>query len=44
VGGVYREEIWGLHKPLGPGKNVGLRTEGRFQLNRVSVIGSLNGK
>ncbi len=44
VSGLYREEIFGLHKPLGPGKDVGLRTEGRFQLNRVSAIGTLNGK
>lgn len=44
VSGIYREEVFGLHKPLGPGKDVGLRTEGRFQLNRVSAIGSLNGK
>jgi hypothetical protein len=44
VSGFYREEVFGLHKPLGPDKNVGLRTEGRFQLNRVSTIGTLNGK
>ena len=43
LGGIFREEIFGLHKPLGPGKDIGLRTEGRFQLNRVSTIGSLNG-
>ena len=43
LGGVYREEIFGLHKELGPGQDIGLRTEGRFQLNRVSTIGSLNG-
>ena len=44
VSGLYREEVFGLHKPLGAGKDVGLRTEGRFQLNRVSTIGVLNGK
>ncbi len=44
VSGLYREEVFGLHKPLGAGKDVGLRTEGRFQLNRVSAIGTLNGK
>jgi hypothetical protein len=44
VSGLYREEVFGIHKPLGPGKDVGIRTEGRFQLNRVSAIGSLNGK
>jgi hypothetical protein len=44
VSGLYREEVFGLHKPLGPDKDIGLRTEGRFQLNRVSTIGTLNGK
>ncbi|MCL1856442.1 MAG: hypothetical protein FWF84_02205 [Kiritimatiellaeota bacterium] len=44
VGGVYREEFAGLHKPLGPQKDVGLRTEGRFVLNRVSDIVTLNGQ
>ena len=42
--GLYREEVLGLHKPLGPDKNVGLRTEGRFQLNRISRIDTLNAK
>lgn len=45
VTGTYREEIFGLHKPLGPEPDtdpVGLRTEGRFELNRVSLIDTLN--
>ena len=44
VSGMYREEFLGLHKPLGPNQNIGLRTEGRFTLNRVSSICVLNGK
>ena len=44
VTGLYREEILGLHKPLGPSQNFGLRTEGRFQLNRISRIDTLNAK
>ena len=44
VAGVYREEFFGLHKPLGQNLDVGLKTEGRFQLNRVSTISTLNGK
>jgi len=42
VTGVYREEIFGLHKPLGANKDIGLKAEGRFQLNRVSRIDTLN--
>lgn len=42
VTGLYREEIFGLHKPLGPDQDIGLRTEGRFQLSRVSRIDTLN--
>ena len=42
VTGVYREEIFGLHKPLGANKDIGLKVEGRFQLNRVSRIDTLN--
>lgn len=44
ITGVYREEITGLHKPLGPQKNVGLRVEGRFELNRISLIDTLNAR
>lgn len=45
ITGTYREEIFGLHKPLGPDPDthpIGLRTEGRFELNRVSFIDTLN--
>lgn len=45
ITGTYREEIFGLHKPLGPEpetRPIGLRTEGRFELNRISLIDTLN--
>ncbi len=45
ITGTYREEIFGLHKPLGPepeSNPIGLRTEGRFELNRISFIDTLN--
>ena len=45
ITGIYREEIHGLHKPLGqdPVQNpIGLKVEGRFQLNRISLIENLN--
>ncbi len=45
ITGVYREEIHGLHKPLGPDPNnapIGLKVEGRFELNRISLIDALN--
>jgi hypothetical protein len=42
LSGVYKEEITGLHKPLGPGQNIGLKTEGTFTLNRVSLVDKLN--
>lgn len=45
ITGTYREEIFGLHKPLGPEPDtapIGLRTEGRFELNRISFIDTLN--
>ena len=42
LGGMYREEIFGLHKALGPDRNLGLRAEGRFILHKVSSIGTLN--
>ena len=45
ITGTYREEIFGLHKPLGPDpvtEPIGLRTEGRFELNRISTIDTLN--
>ena len=40
--GVYKEEIFGLHKPLGVNQNVGLRTEGTFKLSRISLKDTLN--
>ena len=43
--GVYREEIFGLHKPLGPQPDtapVGLKVEGTFDLNRISLLDALN--
>jgi hypothetical protein len=33
--GRYRENIFGLHKPLGPNQDIGLITDGTFQLERV---------
>jgi hypothetical protein len=42
ITGIYREEIHGLHKPLGPGQDIGLKTEGRFRLQRISTIDALN--
>ena len=42
ITGIYREEIHGLHKPLGPGQDIGLKTEGRFKLQRISTIDALN--
>jgi len=44
ITGVYREEIFGLHKPLGPQKNKGLKVEGTFELNRISLIDTLNAR
>lgn len=44
ITGVYREEVTGLHKPLGPQKDIGLRVEGRFELNRISLIDTLNAR
>lgn len=47
VVGTYREEIFGLHKPLGPTPAtapIGLKTEGRFELNRISEIDALNAR
>jgi hypothetical protein len=40
--GIYKEEITGLHKPLGPDQNIGLKTAGTFTLNRVSLVDKLN--
>lgn len=47
IAGTYREEIFGLHKPLGPdpvGAPIGLKTEGRFELRRISTIDTLNAR
>lgn len=45
ITGTYREEVFGLHKALGPqplSNPIGLKTEGKFELNRISLIDSLN--
>jgi hypothetical protein len=42
ITGTYREEISGLHKPLGPNQDIGLITEGTINLERVSLIDTLN--
>ncbi|MBX3745650.1 MAG: hypothetical protein KF833_10110 [Verrucomicrobiae bacterium] len=44
ITGVYREEIFGLHKPLGPDRDIGLKVEGRFELNRIALIDALNAR
>lgn len=44
ITGTYEEEIFGLHKPLGPNQNIGLKVKGTFQLNRISLIDALNGR
>jgi len=44
IAGTYEEEIFGLHKPLGPNKDIGLKVRGTFQLNRISKIDTLNGR
>ena len=41
--GIYDEEIIGLHKLLGPNKDIGLKVRGSFELNRVSNVATLNG-
>lgn len=40
--GTYREEIFGLHKPLGADQDIGLKTQGSFTLNRLTLADSLN--
>ena len=42
ITGTYREEIQGLHKPLGPNQNIGLITEGPLVLDRISQVDTLN--
>lgn len=40
--GVYEEEIFGLHKALGPQQDIGLKTRGPFTLNRLTLEDTLN--
>ena len=42
VTGIFREEVSGLHKPLGTNKDIGLKVEGAFRLDRISLIDTLN--
>lgn len=44
ITGTYEEEIFGLHKPLGPDRDIGLKVRGTFELNRISLIDALNGR
>ena len=44
ISGIYEEEIHGLHKPLGPNGDLGLKVRGTFLLHRVSLIDTLNGR
>lgn len=44
ISGLYGEEISGLHKPLGPNKDIGLKVGGSFTLQRISLIDTLNGR
>ncbi|MDA3923255.1 MAG: hypothetical protein PF904_00975 [Kiritimatiellae bacterium] len=47
ITGVYREEFFGLHKSLGPEPStspIGLKVEGSFELNRISLIDTLNAR
>jgi hypothetical protein len=44
ITGNYEEEIFGLHKPLGTLKDIGLKVSGTFSLNRISQIDALNGR
>jgi hypothetical protein len=42
VTGTYGENIFGLHKPLGPNQDVGLKTDGTIALEHISPIAVLN--
>lgn len=42
LSGTYTEEIFGLHKPLGPDQDIGLKTSGSFTLNRLTYVDTLN--
>ena len=44
ISGTYGEEVFGLHKPLGPNKDTGLKVSGTFTLNRISLIDALNAR
>jgi len=42
LSGTYREEISGLHKPLGPNQDIGLITQGFIKIDRISLVDTLN--
>jgi hypothetical protein len=42
ITGTYQEQIFGLHKPLGPNQNIGLITQGPMTLSRISLVNTLN--
>lgn len=42
ITGTYAENIFGLHKSLGPNQDVGLKTDGTIKLDRISPIAVLN--
>lgn len=42
ISGTFNDEIFGLHKPLGQSRDVGLRASGPFTLFKVSDIATLN--
>ena len=42
ITGNYGENIFGLHKSLGPNQDVGLKTDGTIKLDRISPIAVLN--
>ncbi len=44
ISGTFEEEISGLHKPLGPNQNIGLKVRGTFTLQRLSLIDALNAR
>ena len=42
ISGTYHENIFGLHKKLGPDQNIGLLTDGVINLQRVCPVASLS--
>ncbi len=42
ITGTYRENISGLHKPLGSNQDIGLLTDGIIKLERISSMATLN--